>query len=296
MKTRKIFYALLFCILGSLASSCNKAYLYEPGAKDDSGKQIVYIDKDFARHLEVDGNDIKVPVIRNTKSGTTAVTLSIQDTSGVFFLPSNSFSFEDGKDTAYVAISYDYDKLSATSSYLVELSIADESLTSKYYVSTMPLTCKKAWKKLGKAQFYDDWFFGKIWEKELIQSPDGTKKYRLLDPFSKNDVEADGFVYTSNVPYLEFSISDKGEVTYKNVISLGFNYSGMSCSFADPYFLKKDTANEAKNNLLAPGLVRFTWYPILNYDASAGTYKWWGATSFALLSFPGGPDLNELLN
>jgi hypothetical protein len=45
--------------------------------------------------------------------------------------------------------------------------------------------------------------------------------------------------------------------------------------------------------MVMENVAQFCWYPILNY--SGGSFSWWGVTAVAYISFPGGPDLAELL-
>lgn len=294
MNNKNIFYVALAALLGLY--SCTDKYQYEPAAPQED-KVYVTIDKNTVRSLEVDGSDIELTLLRNTTNGSTTVSLGIEDKSGLFSLAENSVTFADGEETAVAKVIYDYDKLSMSNTYNVCVSITDASLVSEYVVSSMPLSCIKAWKKLGKAQFYEGWFFGEVWEKDLIQSPDGSQTYRILLPFTQEDIESAGlFTFSSETPYIEFSIADDGSVSYANYIELGFSYQSMLCYFAAPYWLREDEAGQAYNKLIMDGLVQFYWYPILgNTFTTSGSYSWWGEASVAYLSLPGGPDLNELL-
>lgn len=294
MKTINKLYIILACVLGA-AVSCTDDFTYTPAVPEDSSKVYVTWDASTVRNLQVDGAELEVVLQRTSTSGTLPVSLEIDDPSGIFSLKESSVTFADGSNTASVYVNYDYDELVINTEYTVELSISDESLVSQYGVLTMPLAITKAWRNLGMAQFYDDWFFGYVWEKELRQSPDGSPLYRIMNPYTKADVEADGFGFVSELPYIEFTIEEDGSVSYSNLISLGFTFSDMPCYYADPYWLRKDEASKAANGLIADGLVQFVWYPILNYDSSAGSYSWWGSPGVAYLSFPGGIDLNDAL-
>jgi len=294
MNTRNIFNVALTGLLSLALYSCSEDFTYTP-ADPETDKVCVGIDKNTARNLEVDGGDIELTLVRSSKSGSTTVPLTIEDASGIFSLAESSVTFADGEETAVAKIVYDYDKLSMSDTYNVKVSISDENLTSDYYVSSVPLTCVKAWKNLGTAQFYEDWFFGEIWERELRQSPDGSQTYRIMAPYTRSDVESAGFTYASEVPYIEFSVAEDGSVSYGNYISLGFSYSSRLCHFVDPYYLQEDTENKAQNAMIMDGLVQFVWYPILANTFPASSYSWWGQVSVAYLSFPGGPDLNQLL-
>lgn len=280
------------CLMGlALASCAEKEFEYTPGKADNVNIQM---DPAQARSIDADGNDITVVLSRVEASGSASVKVALTDPSGFFTLASNTAEFAAGSKTATVSVSYDYDKLVKDEKYNIEVSIADESLTSNYGINTLPLAITKAWKKIGTVQFYDDWFFGYVWEKQLIQSPDGSQTYRLLQPFTKADIEAEGFVFTSEMPYLEFTIDEDNSVHYGNWFNLGFNFSGMSCAYASPLYIQNDEANEAENIYYEElGLIQFCWYPILNYKGSGG-YSWWGSTANAFIGLPG-CDLAEVL-
>lgn len=280
------------CLMGlALASCAEKEYEYTPGKADNVNIQM---DPSQARSIDADGNDIAVVLSRTDASGSASVKVALTDPSGIFTLSSSTAEFASGSNTATVNLSYDYDKLVKDEKYNVEIAIADESLTSNYGFNVLPLAISKAWKKIGTVQFYDAWFFGYVWEKQLIQSPDGSQTYRLLQPFTKADIEAEGFEFTSELPYIEFTIDEEGGVHYGDYFYLGFNYSGMTCAYADPLYLQKDEANEAENIYYEDlGLIQFCWYPVLKFKPGQG-YSWWGSTANAFIGMPG-CDLAEIL-
>lgn len=280
------------CLMGIALASCSeKEYVYTP-AEEDAVK--VTLDAAQSMNVEADGNDFPVILSRKDASSDLTVKLSFKDPSGIFSLSNSTVTFAKGENTASASVSYDYDDLVKDQVYNIEVAIDDPSLTSNFGINVMPFSVIKAWKKLGTCQFYDAWFFGYVWEKELIQSPDGSETYRLLKPFTKEDIEDEGFDFNEEIPYLEFSIDEEGHVSYGKWFNLGFSFSGMTCAYASPLYLQKNEAKEAENAVLMPGLVQFCWYPILGYTGS-GSYSWWGSTANAFLSFPDGPDLNELL-
>jgi hypothetical protein len=154
------------------------------------------------------------------------------------------------------------------------------------------MTCKKAWQNLGMAQWYDDWWIGGPFEKQLLKAPDGTETYRLINPWDKEAVTNGGLSFTKEVPYLEFVVAEDGSISYASMLNMGFTYSGMTCHMLHPS-QRKDDASTAKNKMVMENVAQFCWYPILNY--SGGSFSWWGVTAVAYISFPGGPDLSELL-
>lgn len=285
------------CVLGIAFSACTKEFTYEPAQAEPSDKMYVSWKLDGQRSFEAqNGEYVNVTLTRNATEGSLSVPVQIlDDPSGLFSLAESTATFADGEATAVAKIAYDYEKLDPKATYKIEVFITDESLVSQYGALSMPLQLVKAWRNLGKAQFFDNWFFGVISEKTLLQSPDGSPVYRLMEPFSKAEIEEAGFEYVSDFPYLEFTIAGDGSVSYEELLPLGFNFNGKACYFADPLWLQNDSESKAANALLMDGLVQFMWYPIMNFNATTGGFSWWGTTSGALISFPGGPDLNELL-
>lgn len=287
----KLFNIVLVCTLGFIAYSCDKGYEYESAKPEQitANKHNVTIDVNSERKLDVDGSDIKILLTRTNTDEATTVPLSLKDTTGIFTLKSESVTFDAGEDSVYALVSYSYDDLDSKTTYTVELAISDEALVSHYGINALSFTCTKAWKKLGKVQFYEGWFFGYVWEKELIQSPDGTPVYRMLQPFTKSDIEEEGYTFVNEAPYLEFSINND-TVIIPDEFDLGFQYSGYDCYFLGP---EKSPIEMNASLLDASNLITINWYPGLyrngKYAAS------WSRASSALISLPGGPDLEELL-
>lgn len=287
----KLFNIVLVCTLGFIAYSCDKGYEYEPGKAEQitANKHNVSIDLNSGRKLDLDGSDIEILLTRTNTDEATTVPLSLTDTTNVFSLKSESVTFDAGEDSVYALVSYSYDNMDSKTTYTVELSISDEALVSQYGIKTIAFTCTKAWKKLGKVQFYDDWFFGYIWEKELIQSPDGTPVYRLLQPFTKSDIEDEGYVFVKEAPYLEFSLNND-TVIIPEEFDLGFVYSGYDCYYVGPELSSVPLEPSLKD---ANNLITINWYPLLYRGGSPAAS--WGLSSVAYISLPGGPDLEEML-
>lgn len=291
MKTNNMFKAALCAVLGlSLVSCAEDAYV--PAPQEDASKTYVRVDASVARNLDVDGSDIQVPFIRTDKSGAMDITVALADTSGLFTLKSTTVSFAADKDTAYAAVSYSYDDLDPAAEYAIAVSMTNEDVASQYTAVTLPMTCKKAWQNLGMAQWYDDWWIGGPYEKVLLKAPDGTETYRLVNPWDKQSVIDGGLDFVSELPWLEFVINEDGSITWGDVMDLGFTFSGMTCHHLHPS-KQGDAASAAKNMMLMDKLAQFCWYPILNFTGSG--FSWWGTTAVAYISFPGGPDLAELL-
>lgn len=287
----KLFNIVLVCTLGFIAYSCDKGYEYESAKPEQvtANKHNVSIDVNSERKLDVDGSDIKILLTRTNTDEATTVPLSLKDTTGIFTLKSESVTFDAGEDSVYALVSYSYDDMDSKTTYTVELAISDEALVSQYGLNALSFTCTKAWKKLGKVQFFEGWFFGYVWEKELIQSPDGTPVYRLLQPFTKSDIEEEGYDFVKEAPYMEFSIKND-TVTIPEEFDLGFQYSGYDCYFVGPKRARVELEPSLKD---ANNLITINWFPDLYVDGKHAAS--WNRASVAYISLPGGPDLEELL-
>ena len=291
MKINKIFRILPAFVFGLALVACSEGFQYTP-AEPEANKTFVSADMTAARSIDADGSAILVPFVRSDANGDLTVDVYLDDPSGLFSLASQSITFASGETTANAAVNYSYDALDANDSYSFVVGISSNDYLSEYRPSAFPMTCKKAWQKLGIAQFYDDWWVGGPYEKELIKAPDGTETYRLLDPWSKETIEEEGYVFVTPLPYLEFTIDEDGHINYAKIINLGFNYSGMTCHMMNPTE-RGDAESAAANTMVMDDVAQLVWYPILDY--SNGSFRWWGVTSVAYISFPGGPDLAELL-
>lgn len=291
MKTNNIFKVVLSSFVAlSLAACVEEAYV--PAPVEDSSNTYVRADETAPRNLDIDGTDIQVPFVRNNTSGAMSVTVALTDPSGLFSLNSNTVSFADGQKTAYASVSYSYDDLDPTSEYSISVVITDEDAVSQYTANAFPMTCKKAWKKLGKGQFADMYFIGIISEKEFIQSPDGTPKYRMLNPFTKAEIQAAGCSFEKEIPYIEFTIAADGSVSWGNNFSTGFGYGGYSIYYANPNWYNGNAAAAAENAVVAENLIQICYTALAVTGGSiAGSY----GTGYAYMSLPGGPNLADLL-
>ena len=244
------------------------------------------------RNLDVDGSAIAVPFVRSKADGDLSVNLYLDDPSGLFSLESQTLTFASGETTANAYVTYSYDALDAAATYDFSVGVASNENLSEYRAAAFPISCKKAWQNLGICQFYDDWWVGGPFEKVLLKAPDGTETYRLMEPWTEEEVTDGGLDFVSQLPYLEFTIDDEGYINYADRLDMGFDYSGMTCHMLHPR-ARSDAESAAQNVMVMDDVAQFCWYPILAYNN--GSFRWWGVTSVAYISFPGGPDLAELL-
>ena len=292
MKMNTILKAAALFAVGLAFASCSKEFNYTPAEAEDSSKTYVSVEMGASRSLDIDGSDIIVPFTRNNASGDLEVNVVLEDPSGLFLLRSATVKFENGSTSASTAVGYDYDALDPNAVYNFSVRMTSTEYASEYTAVAFPVSCKKAWQNLGMAQWYDEWWIGGPFEKQLLKAPDGSETYRLVDPWDKKTVTDEGFEYVSGMPYLEFVIEEDGSITWGNILNLGFLFSGRTCHMLHPS-RQNDAEGAAMNVMVMDDVAQFCWYPIMNYTGSS--FSWWGQTSVAYISFPGGPDLEELL-
>lgn len=292
MKLNNILKAIPAFAIGLAFVACTEAFEYTPAEPEDAAKTYVGADLNATRNVDADGSDLVIPFVRNNASGDLDVNIYLDDPSGLFSLASQTLHFASGETTANAIVKYSYDALVPETVYNISVGISSSDLMSEYRPVALPVSCKKAWQDLGMAQFYDDWWTGGPFEKKLLKAPDGTETYRLINPWDKQSVIEGGLDFVSEVPYLEFKIGEDGSISYANILNMGFTHSGMTCHMLHPS-VRSDAESAAMNTMVMEDVAQFCWYPVLNY--SNGGYSWWGVTSVAYISFPGGPDLNELL-
>lgn len=291
MNTNILSKVVFGSFLALALAACTEEFVYTPAPQEDATKTYVKVDETAQRSYDVDGSDILVPFVRTSGDGAQEITVALADTSGLFSLKSTTVSFAAGETTAHAAVTYSYDAMDPNATYGFTVSIASGE-TSQYTPIALPLTCKKAWKKLGKGQFADTFFIGIISEKEFIQSPDGTPKYRMLNPFTKDEIESAGCVFESEIPYIEFTIGEDGSVYWGDYFSTGFGYGSYSIFYGNPNWYNGNAEAAAQNAVVGENLIQICYVATaVSGGKIAGSY----GMGYSYMSLPGGPDLNELL-
>lgn len=292
MKTINIYKVAICSFIGLAFAACANVDEYTPAPQEDPSKTYVRVDETAQRNLDVDGSDIVVTLIRTKADDAMDVNVELNDTSGIFSLVTKTVSFAAGDSTAEALVSYSYDDLDPAAVYGISVAIVDEDVLSQYSAAALPLSCKKAWKKLGKGQFVDMFFIGILGEKEFIQSPDGALKYRMLKPFTKEEIEAAGCTFVSEIPYIEFTIAEDGSVSWGNNFNTGFIYGPYNIYYANPNWYNGNAAAAANNAVIMENVIQICYTAMAVSDGSiAGSY----GTGYAFMSLPGGPDLAEIL-
>ncbi len=290
---KKTINKIVFGSLMSLAFvACVQDYDYTPAPQEDANKTYVKADDTAPRNLDIDGSDILVPFVRTKADGAMDITVALTDTSGLFTLKNTTVSFAAGETTATAAVSYSYDNLDPAASYSIVVEITSGDI-SEYTADAFPITCKKAWQNLGIAQFYEGFWFGKyiganyIFEKQLLKAPDGSETYKLVDPWDKATSDAIGYDYFGPSPDFVFYIDEEGYITYPDV-ELGISPDGAR-TVKYWYPAGVIDADVPANKMIMENVAQIVWVPLFSNNS------WFGQSFPAYISFPGGPDLAELL-
>lgn len=103
----------------------------------------------------------------------------------------STVTFEAGKNSAPVTMSFDLDKITINLDYTITVSIEGEDVTdTPYYAKTLTFNAKYLpWTNLGKAIYRDDFIASLYrienlqWEVEIQEHPVTKGYYRLVDPY-----------------------------------------------------------------------------------------------------------------
>ena len=198
--------------------------------------------------LPEDGNKIIVPIYRNTTVGASSVNVEMSaSVEGVFTLTNATATFEDGKASTDLVITYaDINELAAGTTYKLTLSFAEENASpSKVNSITVSAQRKLTWKQIGVGVYTCE-FWEEAWE-QPIEKAEEANVYRLPD------------VYYSGYPLI-FSVDDAGNV------SMGAQESGyVHSTYGMIWVAMADFKVEGQNYMFAlnwhvPGLGSFGTY------------------------------------
>lgn len=303
MKAHKYFAILLGCVLTLGLSSCvEKAPEYVPG-EANTVSCVVTPDISVQTNVDLNGTPLEVPFIRSNTSGALDCNVTITDKSGLFKLQSSKISFKNGEKTANAYVTYDYDKLDPKDSYYFVVNMASEANASNYNAVSIPFTAVKAWKNLGVGEFYDQLVLSTstslgIAKCTILQSPDGTQRYRIMAPYADKDQRiaswGEGPAQATPSPYIEFWVKDatKMTVTWNKYWLTGLWYQGVAGYDIKAYLPSalnsSQAAADAYSCFVDEKVIQFVPYYYIDDLGGFGLYA-------CYLSLPGGPDLAKWL-
>lgn len=181
-------------ILKSLAASALMAMSVFTSCNTDA-EGVIYTPDDIANcsfassqmnvELTADyGGVVKVPVYRGTAEGTASaqITCTMDDeTAAIFSVQSTEVTFKEGENVGYLEVKYaSMDNLGATTKYVIELSLADASISpSAESELSLQIQRKLTWENYGEGTFYSQ-FFGEGWPQPIEKAAEGNI-FRLPD-------------------------------------------------------------------------------------------------------------------
>lgn len=211
---KSIISMALLAIMTTFVGCSTDGYWDEAPA--ENGVKYTFDQKEQTRSIA--GNEtlteIKVPMTRNTKSGSSTVSVTAKFSHTVLSGPSE-VTFADGSNTAFYTIAVG--DIQVGVAYSATLSIAEDA-TSVAGASTATIKLSKAynWIPAGTAQFYSGWS-GTIGDEGLvgdgvkveIEEAEGSNGlYRMLSPYyySEKAAEATG-VTLKEGSHIQFTVN-----------------------------------------------------------------------------------------
>ena len=299
MKANNIYAIVLGCALALGLGSCTeKAPVYVPG-EPNTASCVVSPDITVPTSLDLNGEPVAVPFVRNTTDGALSVNVSLTDATGIFSLESNTISFAAGEKVANAYVNYDYDKLDPKGTYNFEVNMVSEDNASPYNAVSIGYSCVKAWKNLGEGQFFDNLAlmskdsYG-IATVTVLQSPDGALRWRIMNPYADQAQRAAAWgadcAKATPSEYIEFWVVDEEtmSVTWNSYWLTGLWYQGTPGADIKAYLPSVRNASDGNCRFVEEKVVQFTPYYYIDGLGGFGLYP-------CYLSMPGGPDLEEWL-
>ncbi len=228
--------------------------------------------------ISKDATSFDVTIMRvNTSAPAQTVALTATGTDGLYNVPS-SVTFEQGQTTANITITYDGSVLEYDSYTEITLTIADESVTTPYGLSsyTFSVGVPSPWTSLGYCTFSEDFlttFYSTgvtTYQVEIQENDNTPGYYRLVNPFgAAYPWNEDGDWDDSQDWYLEIHAEDP-EGVYIEVQEVGMDWGyGMFSvgSLAGYYMAYGYTLDEMKEagytGTLVDGVITFPYATLL---------------------------------
>jgi len=182
--------SLPILLLAFIFTSCDQENI-KTIYNDGGTPKVSFASKVLVKSMApADQNVIKVPIYRTSNTGTSpVVNLSFKTTStnakGLFTLPDSAVVFESGSDVAYAQIKYsDINKLGATSTYGMSLTIKDSTVLSPTKTNIITITASRqlTFADFGTGKFTSK-FFGQSWDQPIQKAVEG-EVYKLIDCYA----------------------------------------------------------------------------------------------------------------
>lgn len=190
--------AMAFVALAATAlTACVDDYSYTP-SKDETGVQA-YFSNSLGTKFDVDlnGNQLRVPVNRANRTNAATVQVQISSTSGdgkLFTFPSSELSYAAGDSVAYLNFSYDPSKMNYGQYDTITVKIADQTATTVYGNSEYTFAAgASAYRDMDGTGYYREAVVaevygvgGETYPVKIQENVVEKGKYRVVNPYSTN--------------------------------------------------------------------------------------------------------------
>ena len=204
---------------------------WTPGAAEAAGATTVYFTK-TAVATELDPTDPTQMTVEVARVGATDQALDVtfdvvKNTADVYNVPTAHFAA--GEDKTTVTLTFDRAEIGEEYDLLINVP---EELRGKWYteidggMSFSVSAVRVKWNNIGKGQWLDGFWYGFWTETDVFQRDDMPNVYRIANPYTDELVTSYGETTASYTPYLVFTVSQNGYVSWSTPIHINtFNSS-----------------------------------------------------------------------
>lgn len=225
MKLLNKYMCAAVAMTALLASCGDDDDNWAPGAAEAADATTVYF-TNTAVDKELDPTDPTQLTVEVARVGATGQALDVtfdvvDNTSDVYSVPVAHFAAGEDKTT----ITITFDKAEIGEEYSLLLNVPDE-LRSKWYteidggMSFSASTVRVKWNNIGKGQWLDGFWYGFWTETDIFQRDDMPSVYRIANPYTDELVTSYGETTASYTPYLVFTVSKNGYVSWSTPIHI----------------------------------------------------------------------------
>jgi len=205
---------------------------YEPAAMP-TGSQVYFSNENSSSvSLLATDSSFSVEIDRMDASSALDVAINASGDGVEYYNVPTSVSFASGQKTTNIEITFDPDEIGFDNEKEITLSIADESLTTKYGYSSLTFTVNipAPWTTLGTGTVIENFWTGETYSAKIQQNDINPNIFRVVNPFPSNL----GFVQGAD--YFEFRIYKAGETLLGQTLTQDIvYYSDVAMHYYDSY-------------------------------------------------------------
>lgn len=279
----------------ALSSCVEKAPVYVPGEVATGNQAFFKATESKTADIPLTGS-YKVKV--NRFDSTASATVNIKSSSDAIFTVPSSVSFDAGKGTAELAVSYNVNSLTPDQTYKLALRLASDTTAYAPSFCNVNLYCNP-WGPIGQGQYCDVFFIGVV-ANVTIERYLESNMYRVDDPYPNEVIVAGDMTSWIGGPAAQnivFTINDDNTVKWDNYFNIGLCYNGDAAKYICMWYPSAFNATnygsyDAMSKVIQDNVIQLT--PVVVFP-NGSSWSGWGPKTAAYISMPGGPDLNVLL-